>query len=90
MIEAARELLAGAGLADGFTIDVTYPQVNVYCVDFSVMMQKVQQDLAELDIELNLQPVEFVQWVELMNGDEGIPMTAVYFARIDARSRGRV
>lgn len=78
-LDAATTLLAEAGLEGGFTIDATYPQVNVYGVDFSVMMQKVQQDLAEVNIELNLQPVEFTQWVELITGD-GLPMTAVYFA----------
>lgn len=78
-LDTATSLLAEAGLEDGFTIEATYPQVNVYGVDFSVMMQKVQQDLAEVDIELELKPVEFTQWVELITGD-GIPMTAVYFA----------
>ena len=79
-LEGAMALLEEAGLADGFTIDATFPQVNVYGVDLSVMMQKVQQDLAEINIELNLIPVEFTQWVELITSEEGLPMTAVYFA----------
>lgn len=79
-LDTAMSLLDGAGLADGFTIDAVYPQVNVYGVDFSVMMQKVQQDLAEVNIEVDLQPVEFTQWVDQIQSEEGIPLTGVYFA----------
>jgi peptide/nickel transport system substrate-binding protein len=43
------------------------------------MMQKVQQDLAEINIQLDLQPVEFSVWRERINSD-GIPLTAVFFA----------
>jgi peptide/nickel transport system substrate-binding protein len=42
-------------------------------------MQKVQQDLAEVGIQLNLKPVEFSVWREKINSD-GIPFTAVYYA----------
>ena len=42
-------------------------------------MQKVQQDLAEINIKLELQPVEFSVWRQHVNGD-GIPLTAVFFA----------
>lgn len=77
-LEGARALLDEAGV-DGLSFEAAYPAVNVYGVDFDTMMQKVQQDLAEIDIELDLQPVEFPQWVERIQGD-GIPVTAVYFA----------
>ena len=53
--------------------------MNQYGVDFTVMMQKVQQDLAEINVKLELQPVEFSVWREHVNGD-GIPVTAVFFA----------
>ena len=43
------------------------------------MMQKVQQDLAEINVKLELQPVEFSVWREHVNGD-GIPVTAVFYA----------
>lgn len=78
-IEAARELLEGAGYGDGFSLTATYPVLNVYGVDFDTMMQKVQQDLAAVGIELELRPVEFTQWIEVLTTD-GIPITAVYFA----------
>jgi peptide/nickel transport system substrate-binding protein len=42
-------------------------------------MQKVQQDLAKVNIKLDLQPIPFANWRERINGD-GIPMTAVFYA----------
>jgi peptide/nickel transport system substrate-binding protein len=78
-VEKAKKLMAEAGVADGFTLNATYPNVNQYGVDYSLMMQKVQQDLAEINIKLDLQPVEFSVWREKINAD-GIPVTAVFFA----------
>ena len=53
--------------------------MNVYGVDFDLMMQKLQQDLKKIKIDLKLTPVEFPQWADKM-GAQGIPVTAVYFA----------
>ncbi len=78
-LEKAKALMAEAGYADGFTVEAMYPTVNVYGVDFDTMMQKVQQDLKEIGVELELAPVEFPQWIDRINA-EGIPVTAVYFA----------
>ena len=78
-LEKAKALMAEAGYADGFTVEAAYPTVNVYGVDFDTMMQKVQQDLKEIGVELQLLPVEFPQWIDRINA-EGIPVTAVYFA----------
>ncbi len=75
----AQEFLKAAGKEGGFTLDATYPKVNVYGVDFDLMMQKIQQDLKKVKIDLKLSPVEFPQWSEKMN-KQGIPVTAVYFA----------
>ncbi len=78
-LEEAKALMAASDFPDGFTVEAMYPTVNVYGVDFDTMMQKVQQDLTEIGIELELQPVEFPQWIDRINA-EGIPVTAVYFA----------
>jgi len=78
-VEKAKALMQEAGAADGFTIDATYPNVNQYGVDYSLMMQKIQQDLAEINIKLDLKPVEFSVWRQKVNAD-GIPLTAVFFA----------
>jgi peptide/nickel transport system substrate-binding protein len=77
-VEAAQALLAEAGV-EGLTLRAAYPTINVYGVDFDTMMAKVQQDLAAIGIELELEPIEFAQWAEQITG-EGIPVTAVYFA----------
>jgi len=77
--EKAKEMLAAAGFTDGFTLDSIYPDMNVYGVDFSIMMQKIQQDLSKVGITVNLSPVPFANWREAANGDH-IPMTAVMFA----------
>lgn len=77
--DAAIAALEAAGLGDGFSLDATYPEANVYGVDFSLMMQKVQQDLAKINVNLELTPVQFPEWIERISS-EGIPVTAVYFA----------
>jgi peptide/nickel transport system substrate-binding protein len=77
-VAAAQALLDEAGVTE-LTLQAAYPSVNVYGVDFDTMMAKVQQDLSAIGIELELEPVEFAQWVEQITG-EGIPVTAVYFA----------
>ncbi|MDQ1426267.1 MAG: peptide/nickel transport system substrate-binding protein, partial [Acidimicrobiaceae bacterium] len=78
-LDDAKKLLSDAGVADGFDLDATYPDANVYGVDFNLMMQKIQQDLAKVKINLKLTPVQFPEWVTRI-GDKGIPVTAVYFA----------
>lgn len=78
-LDKARELLAEAGVPDGFEMEAVYPEFNVYGVDLSTMMQKVQQDVARVGIQVNLQPVTFAVWGEQVGG-EHIPLTAVFFA----------
>ncbi len=78
-LAGAQALLKAAGKEAGFSLDATYPKVNVYGVDFDLMMQKLQQDLKKVNIDLKLTPVEFPQWVDKIN-KQGIPVTAVYFA----------
>ena len=78
-LDGAKKLLSDAGLADGFDLDATYPDANVYGVDFNLMMQKIQQDLVKVNINLKLTPVQFPEWVDRINA-KGIPVTAVYFA----------
>lgn len=78
-LDGAKKLLSDAGLADGFDLDATYPDANVYGVDFNLMMQKIQQDLVKVKINLKLTPIQFPEWVDRINA-KGIPVTAVYFA----------
>src|SRR3546814_5437829 len=46
----AKALLAEAGHPDGFELEARYPAMNVYGVDLSLMMQKVQKDVAKAGI----------------------------------------
>ncbi len=66
-LDGAKAALEPAGLGDGFELDATYPEANVYGVDFSLMMQKIQQDLAKVNVELELTPVQFPEWVDKIN-----------------------
>ena len=75
----AKQLLAKAGLSSGFDITAKFAAVNSYGVDFSLLMQKIQQDLAQINIRLHLQPMPFPIWQQNVNGD-GIPLTIGFFA----------
>ena len=77
--EHSKKLLAEAGYPDGFEIKSIYPDVNTYGVSFNLMMQKVQQDLAQVGIKVSLSPVPFTNWREIIKSD-GIPLSAVFYA----------
>jgi peptide/nickel transport system substrate-binding protein len=78
-LDKAKQLMADAGKADGFSIEAQYFKANVYGVDFDTMMQRIQQDLKDINIDLQLKPVDGPQWVDDMTAT-GIPFTPVYFA----------
>lgn len=78
--EKAKELLAAAGHPDGITLESVFPNMNIYGVDMSMMMQKIQQDLSKIGVKVNLQPVPFATWREQATGEEGVAMTAVFYA----------
>lgn len=58
-LERSRALLAEAGYPDGFDIDLKYPDWNAFGVDMNINAQKIQADLAEAGINVNLAPGEF-------------------------------
>ncbi len=74
----AKALLAKAGLADGFSMELEFPAMNVYGVDLSLLAQKVQQELAATKVNLTLKPVPFTVW----SGDQDspLPITIGFFA----------
>ncbi|MBE7183233.1 MAG: ABC transporter substrate-binding protein [Methylobacterium mesophilicum] len=78
-LDKAKKLLADGGLADGFELDATVASINIFGVDLVVLMQKVQQDLARVNIKLNLQPVAGSVWREQVV-DPGIPFTARFYS----------
>jgi len=73
------ELFADSGHVTSLDLDATYPSLNVYGVDFSTAMQKVQTDLKAVGINLQLNPVEISVWADKI-GTDGIPVTMLYFA----------
>lgn len=77
-VDKAKQLLSAAGVTS-LTLDATYPSLNVYGVDFSTAMQKVQTDLKAVGITLELNPVEIAVWADKI-GKDGIPVTMLYFA----------
>ncbi len=58
-VDQAKALLAAAGYEDGFEIDLEYPDFNYIGTEFGIVAQKVQADLADVGITVNLVPQEF-------------------------------
>jgi peptide/nickel transport system substrate-binding protein len=57
-VAKAKALLAEAGFSN-LTLDFHYPAITQFSVDFNVVAQKLQADLAEVGITLNLFPEEW-------------------------------
>src|SRR5262249_40674198 len=77
-LDEAKPLMAQAGVTS-LDLDATFPSLNVYGVDFTTAMQKVQTDLKAIGINLKLNPVEISVWASTMSAD-GTPVTMLYFA----------
>ncbi|HVI91350.1 MAG TPA: ABC transporter substrate-binding protein [Dongiaceae bacterium] len=78
-LEKAKELMKKAGYADGFELNDAFPNMNVYGVDMSLLNQKIQQDLAKINIKVKLTPIEFSVWRDRVKS-EGIALTTLFFA----------
>lgn len=71
-LDRARELLSEAGYADGFDIELSYPDLTFSGVNLSTNAQKIQADLAEVGINVQLRPMELqVALEEYRVGDQG-------------------
>ena len=57
-VERAKELMAEAGYADGFDITLDYPDMTFGGVNLGTNAQKIQADLAEIGINVELAPAE--------------------------------
>lgn len=69
-VEKAKALLSEAGYPDGFFLDFVYPTGTMLGVPFDPLAAKLQSDLAEAGIKLNLQPKEFSVWISQYRGRE--------------------
>lgn len=71
-LDAARELLAQAGYPDGFEITLDYPTFTFQGVNMDTNAQKIQADLAEVGITVNLNPGELqVSLEQYRAGNQG-------------------
>jgi peptide/nickel transport system substrate-binding protein len=61
--DKAKQLLADAGLADGFSFDLYYANAAVAGVSYQTVAQKIQADLAAVGITVNLKPTDQTQLV---------------------------
>ena len=77
-IAKAKDLLAKAGV-DSLTLDASFPAMNIFGADIATMMQKIQQDLAKVNVKLNLNPLTFSVWVDQTQAGK-TPVWAGYFA----------
>jgi peptide/nickel transport system substrate-binding protein len=67
-VEKAKQLLTEAGYPDGVTLDVHYATIAQFGIDFGIMWQKIQSDLAEVGITINLLPEELSVFLEGYRG----------------------
>ncbi|MGQ9908473.1 MAG: ABC transporter substrate-binding protein [Candidatus Flexifilum sp.] len=71
-LDRARELLAEAGYPDGFDITLSYPIFTFQGVNLDTNAQKIQADLAEVGINVTLNPGELqVSLQEYRSGQQG-------------------
>ncbi len=71
-LDAARALLAEAGYPDGFDITLQYPTFSFQGVNMDTNAQKVQADLAEVGINVTLEPGELMVSLEqYRSGQQG-------------------
>lgn len=78
-VDMAKALLEEAGLADGFDLEAVFPNENYYGVDMSTLMQFIQQNLAKVNIRLQLKPATFPVWLDTVKTDH-TPLTASFYA----------
>lgn len=57
-LDRARELMTEAGYGDGFEVGLSYPDFTNEGVDLNINAQKIQADLAEIGINVVLNPGE--------------------------------
>ena len=72
-VAAAKAKLAEAGFGDGLTVNLDYPEFTSGGVALGTLAQKVQADLAEAGITVQLQPGDISVKLEgYRNGEEGL------------------
>ena len=63
-VEGAKKLLAEAGFGQGFDVDLRYPDFTFSGFNFATTAQKIQADLAEVGVTVNLKGSEVGVWLD--------------------------
>src|SRR5690606_29585515 len=71
--EKAKQLLAEAGLADGFSATIKLPPTTYARVGGEI----VTSQLAEVDIKLEIIPMEWAQWLEQVFTNKDFDLTII-------------
>jgi len=77
-LERARALMAEAGYADGFTVTLTCANNNSEGLEWTTVAQKVKQDLAEINITVNIETLETTLVYEKMR-DSSMPFYVMFW-----------
>jgi peptide/nickel transport system substrate-binding protein len=64
----SKQLLAAAGVPNGFEFELIYPNAAYFSTSYQLMTQKIQADLARVGIKMNLKPMDNVNWRAQFNG----------------------
>jgi len=77
-VEGAKQMLADAGVTD-MTLKLGYPSINAYGVDFGQLAQILQQQLAEVGVNLELAPDTFSVFIDNFRSQQ-YPSNLLYWA----------
>jgi peptide/nickel transport system substrate-binding protein len=62
-VAGAKALMAQAGVANGFNVQVSFANVIQYGVQLTTLWEKLKSDLAQIKINLTLKPTEYDSWI---------------------------
>ncbi len=78
-LEKAKELLAQAGMPDGFEVTALVPaDFPAGPIDFPTLATKVQSDLAKVGITLNLQQLQVSELLNIYRGEDAAAKQMVF------------
>ncbi len=78
-LEKAKALMSEAGYADGFDVTLTCANNNSEGLEWSTVAQKVKQDLAEININVNIETLEATLVYEKMR-DASMPFYVMFWS----------
>ena len=85
----SKQLLAAAGVPNGFEFELIYPNAAYFSTSYQLMTQKIQADLARVGIKMNLKPMDNVNWRAQFNGAKSQATIALELAVAESVSVDR-